>query len=116
RHLIERVPVSDVCDQYKIQPSMLYNWQKQFFENGAAAFEQTRSAPAKTGIAEDWLILAMAQHRLGQHDDARRSFERATALDKAQPAEGPRSPHWSRRLSYDLLRAEAAELLGPGRP
>jgi transposase-like protein len=43
-HLIERVPVSDVCDQYKIQPSMFYNWQKQFFENGAAAFEQTRSA------------------------------------------------------------------------
>ena len=30
-----------------IQPSMFYNWQKQFFENGAAAFEQTRSAPEK---------------------------------------------------------------------
>lgn len=47
RHLIERVPVSDVCDQYKIRPSMFYNWQKQFFENGAAAFEQTSSVPEK---------------------------------------------------------------------
>jgi len=47
RHLIERVPVSDLCDQYRIQPSMFYNWQKQFFENGASAFEQTRSAPEK---------------------------------------------------------------------
>ena len=46
-HLIERVPVSDLCDQYRIQPSMFYNWQKQFFENGAAAFEQPRSAPEK---------------------------------------------------------------------
>ena len=26
---------------------ILSNWQKQFFENGAAAFEQTRSAPEK---------------------------------------------------------------------
>jgi transposase len=47
RHLVERVPVSDLCDQYHIQPSMFYNWQKQFFENGAAAFEQTRSAPKR---------------------------------------------------------------------
>ena len=47
RHLIERVPVSDLCDQYGIQPSMFYNWQKQFFENGAVAFEQSRSAPEK---------------------------------------------------------------------
>jgi transposase len=47
RHLVERVPVPDLCDQYHIQPSMFYNWQKQFFENGAAAFEQTRSAPEK---------------------------------------------------------------------
>ena len=47
RHLLERVPVSDLCDQYHIQPSMFYNWQKQFFENGAAAFEQPRSAPEK---------------------------------------------------------------------
>ena len=47
RHLLERVPVSDLCDQYHIQPSVLYNWQKQFFENGAAAFEQVRLAPEK---------------------------------------------------------------------
>lgn len=44
RHLIEHVPVSDLCDEYRIQPSMFYNWQKQFFENGAAAFQQSRTA------------------------------------------------------------------------
>jgi transposase len=47
RHLLERLPVSDLCDQYHIQPSMFHNWQKQFFVNGAAAFEQPRSAPEK---------------------------------------------------------------------
>ena len=39
-HLVDKMPISDVCDQYKILPTMFYKWQKQLFENGAAAFEQ----------------------------------------------------------------------------
>jgi transposase len=38
RHLVDRVPVSDLCDEHQIQPAQFYQWQKQFFENGAAAF------------------------------------------------------------------------------
>jgi transposase len=56
RHLVEGMPVSDVCDQYGIRPSMFYNWQKQFFENGAAAFERDRTAPAKD---QDRVIVAL---------------------------------------------------------
>jgi len=40
RHLVDRVPVSDLCDQYSLQPTVFYRWQKAFFENGAAAFEK----------------------------------------------------------------------------
>ena len=36
-HLIEKEPVSDICDRYGINPNSFYNWQKAFFENGAAA-------------------------------------------------------------------------------
>ena len=25
-HLIERVPVSDVCDKHQIQPTLFYQW------------------------------------------------------------------------------------------
>ena len=32
-------PVSDLCDQHGIHPTMFYRWQKEFFENAAAAFE-----------------------------------------------------------------------------
>jgi transposase len=39
-HLLEKKPVSDLCDQYGIHPTLFYRWQKEFFENGAAAFEQ----------------------------------------------------------------------------
>ena len=40
RHLLEQVPVSDLCDECGIQPSLFYRWQKQLFENGAVAFER----------------------------------------------------------------------------
>jgi transposase len=38
-HLLEGTPVSDLCDNHGIGPSMFYRWQKDFFENGAAAFK-----------------------------------------------------------------------------
>ena len=36
-HLLEKKPVSDRCDQDGIQPTLFDRWQKEFFENGAAA-------------------------------------------------------------------------------
>jgi transposase len=42
RHLVEKVPVSDLCDELGLNPTVFYGWQKQFFENGATAFEKTR--------------------------------------------------------------------------
>ena len=38
RHLVDHVAVSDLCDEYQLQPTIFYGWQKQFFENGASAF------------------------------------------------------------------------------
>lgn len=38
-HLLEGKAVSDLCEQYKINPSLFYQWQRSFFENGARAFE-----------------------------------------------------------------------------
>jgi transposase-like protein len=41
RHLVDKVPVSDLCDELGLNPNVFYNWQRQFFENGAAAFQRT---------------------------------------------------------------------------
>jgi transposase len=38
-HLLEHVAISDLCDQHGVHPTMFYRWQKEFFENGSAAFE-----------------------------------------------------------------------------
>lgn len=38
-HLLEGVPVSEVCERHGLHPTVFYRWQKEFFENGTAAFE-----------------------------------------------------------------------------
>jgi transposase len=44
RHLVDGVPISNLCDEYRIQPTQFYQWQKQLFENGAAAFQRNGKA------------------------------------------------------------------------
>lgn len=41
RHLLEQEPISKLCDELGLQPTVFYRWQKEFFENGAAAFQAT---------------------------------------------------------------------------
>ena len=38
-HLIEKQPISKVCEEAKIAPSLLHRWQEQLFTNGALALE-----------------------------------------------------------------------------
>jgi transposase len=42
RHLLDNVPVSSLCDEYQLQPTVFYRWQKDFFEHGAAAFRREK--------------------------------------------------------------------------
>ena len=41
RYLVDKTPISDLGDEYGIQPSQVYQWQKVLFENGEAAFRRT---------------------------------------------------------------------------
>ena len=43
RHLIDKVSVSDLCDELHIYPNQFYDWLKKFFENGHLAFANGRS-------------------------------------------------------------------------
>jgi transposase len=39
RHLSDRVPISDLCDEHGVQPSVVYGWLKIAMENLASAFD-----------------------------------------------------------------------------
>lgn len=60
RHLLDKVPVSDLCDELDLQPSIFYRWQQAFFENGSAAFaskgdRQSTRLERRIGQLEDKL-------------------------------------------------------------
>jgi transposase len=50
RHLVEQIPISELCDKHGLQPTVFYRWQNEFFENGAAAFQPKarRSQPSRS--------------------------------------------------------------------
>lgn len=48
RHLVDKVPISNLCDEYQLQPSVFYQWQRQMFDNMAGLFE----APASSGPSQ----------------------------------------------------------------
>src|SRR4029077_628833 len=78
-HLLEHVPVSDLCDQHGIHPTMFYRWQKEFFENGSAALEP-RSRRA--GDSKDRQIALLQQKLQRKHEVLSELMEEHIKLKK----------------------------------
>ncbi len=51
RHLLDKEPISQLCDELGLQPTVFYRWQKEFFENGAGAFQQKK--PSKHSAEQE---------------------------------------------------------------
>lgn len=63
-HHLEGRPISAVCEEHEITPTLFYQWQKTFFEKGAAAFEggrQDRSGEQK--------VIAHLEEKLRRKDE-----------------------------------------------
>jgi transposase len=68
RYLVEKVPISDLCDQYGLQPSQVYYWQAQLFEHGASIFERKPGRQASAESAKDRKI-AQLELKLAQKNE-----------------------------------------------
>jgi len=79
RHLVDQVPVSNLCDELRIQPGQFYLWQKQFFENGAAAFAK-QGRPKKDLQAER--IVALEQKLTKKNEVVAELMEEHVQLKK----------------------------------
>lgn len=74
RHLLDQEPISKLCDELGLQPTVFYRWHKEFFENGAAAFQtkaQSSHPPQQERIEylekkirtkDEVLVELMAEH------------------------------------------------------
>ncbi|MGB3088271.1 MAG: transposase [Phycisphaerae bacterium] len=59
RHLVEKVPISELCEQYRVHPTLIYRWQKEFFEKGTAAFDRPRKRSPRQEDAQARRIAAL---------------------------------------------------------
>jgi transposase len=60
-HLLEKKPVSDLCQENDLAVNRFYAWQKQFFDNGTAAFDNTGKHRKADQDAKDRKIAALEE-------------------------------------------------------
>ena len=58
RYLIDKTPVSDLCDEFGLHPTQIYTWQKQLTDNAALVFQTPRQS-TKQEDAKDRKIIAL---------------------------------------------------------
>ena len=84
KHLLDKIPVSELCDEYGLQPTVFYRWQKQLFEQAAeTCFQRSRdseSARMKRQVSELEAKLAKKDEVLGE------VMEEYVALKKSRGA------------------------------
>lgn len=47
RHLLDKVAVSEICNEAEIQPSVFYKWQRDLLEAAPALFATQKKAPSR---------------------------------------------------------------------
>ena len=68
RYLVDKVPISDLCDEYGIKPNQIYAWQKILFDHAESAFQQTGSRGAGKASAQEEKI-ARLEAKLQQKNE-----------------------------------------------
>ena len=60
RHLSDKVAVSDLADEYGVQPSQIHTWVKQLLDQAEKAFERS-SGPRRKEVAKDAKIAQLEE-------------------------------------------------------
>jgi transposase-like protein len=74
-HLVDRRAISDLSDELGIKPSQVYQWQKQLFEQGEAAFQRGQQPTLDRQLADvqeqfatkNMVIAQLAELLVGAH-------------------------------------------------
>jgi transposase len=68
RYLVDKVPISDLCDEYGIKPNQIYAWQKILFERAETAFQQAGGRTTNKLSAQEEKI-ARLEAKLAQKNE-----------------------------------------------
>ena len=64
-HLLEKRSVSDICNEYDLQPTVFYRWQKQLFERGCEVLRSSRD-PETTKLKRQ---ITQLEEKLSKKDE-----------------------------------------------
>jgi len=65
KHFVENEPVSNICDELSIQPSLFYDWQRVLFSSS----EQVFNRPAENGMTGHSREITQLEKKLRQKDE-----------------------------------------------
>jgi transposase-like protein len=82
QHLLEKTPVSDLCQQHGIAVTLFYRWQKEFFESGHAAFASPGRPRKAVDDAQDRTIAAPEDKLRRKHEVLSELMEEHVQLKK----------------------------------
>ena len=95
RYLVERVPISDLCDEYGLQPSQIYRWQAAIFEHSADVFDLRKARQGKAAesakdarIAKLEAVVALKDAKIAQKNEVISELMEENILGK-QPSGEP---------------------------
>jgi len=79
-HLLEGKAVSDLCEEHGVNPSLFYQWQKLFFENGARVFETLSPDRSQSQLQKQ--VQALEQRLQRKHEVLSELMEEHIRLKK----------------------------------
>src|SRR2546427_7323606 len=85
RHLLEGVPVSTICDELGIAPTLFYRWQKELFENCHVVFENGRKAKAAEDVKD--IKIQQLQAKLTRKNEVMAELMEALTEEKKRNGE-----------------------------
>ena len=68
RYLVDKVPISDLCDEFGIKPNQIYAWQKILFDHAPTAFQQAGGRAAGKVSAQEEKIVRL-ENKLQQKNE-----------------------------------------------
>ena len=83
RHLVDKVPVSDVCEQAEVNPGQFYRWLRVLLDGGAVVFDRGPERGAARQIeAAEAKAAALEQKLQKKHEVLSELMEEHIALKK----------------------------------
>jgi transposase len=68
-HLLEHKPISEICDQYDLNPTLFYRWQKELFDHGTAAFDRAENGSTDRTAQKLQKEIAQLKSKLASKDE-----------------------------------------------